>query len=333
MFYCYPPKYLIPKDKRGPTFKDWLENRGIGSSTFIDLLPFVHNCLHLERAFEIGTVILVDQYPMERRLIINADDFGLCHSVNHATFVALQNRWVTSASVMVPCAGFADAAFIASAFPALDIGVHLTLTSEWERYKWGPIARADLVPSLVDSSGHFWPDSSALIKKASLSDVETELRCQIETALTAGIRPTHLDSHMLALWRSPRLFAAFVRISRAYSLPFLCPRAMWNACGFTEILDQPPIEELLSIRPGAPPAAWLELYVGCLARVKLGLNVLTVHLACPDHELGWITAGTRDWGSAWRQRDFEVVADLRFHRALAASSISLIGWGNGFSMT
>lgn len=88
-------------------------------------------------------------------LIIHGDDAGMCYSANIATAEALKKGIVTSTSVMVPCPWFLHFAEWAKANPEADIGIHLTMTSEWDHYRWRPLTPADRVPSLVDKDGFF----------------------------------------------------------------------------------------------------------------------------------------------------------------------------------
>src|SRR6476646_3494207 len=134
-------------------------------------------------------------YPAGTKLIIiHADDLGETHAVNAAATQALEGGAVNSASMMVPCPWFPEIADFAKSHPDADLGLHLTLTSERVYYRWGPVAPADKVPSLVDQNGYFhheWKEGEHIDAK----EVEIELRAQIERALAMGVRPTHLDSH------------------------------------------------------------------------------------------------------------------------------------------
>src|SRR5690242_17980966 len=98
-------------------------------------------------------------YPADARLlIINADDFGMCHDENEATIIGLTNGLFTSSTILTTCPWFEEAAEFARKTPKADLGVHLTLNSEWDRYKWGPVLGRDEVPSLTDARGYLWAD-------------------------------------------------------------------------------------------------------------------------------------------------------------------------------
>jgi chitin disaccharide deacetylase len=151
-----------------------------------------------------------------RTLIIHHDDLGGSHGANVA-FVELWDMGLaTCGSVMVPCPWFPEIARIARERPELDLGVHLTLTSEWDDFRWRPLTGvAD--NGLCDADGYFWKR----VKDARRADpkaVEAELRAQIETALAAGIDVTHLDSHMGTVWM-PEFIEIFIRLGREYRVP------------------------------------------------------------------------------------------------------------------
>jgi predicted glycoside hydrolase/deacetylase ChbG (UPF0249 family) len=130
-----------------------------------------------------------------KRVVIHEDDVGMSHGANTA-FVELSKLGTcSSGSVMVPCPWFPEAAAIAAGDPTLDVGVHLTLTSEQVPYRWRPLTTPPRSAGLTDDLGYFWPDVPHA-RKAAPEAVEAELRAQIETALAAGIDPTHFDAHM-----------------------------------------------------------------------------------------------------------------------------------------
>jgi predicted glycoside hydrolase/deacetylase ChbG (UPF0249 family) len=156
-----------------------------------------------------------------RLLIVNADDFGMSEEVNSAILAGLHGGLVTSTSVMVPCPAFRSAVNIAMSDPDADIGVHLTLTSEWTAYRWQPVLGPANVPSLVDSDGCFWSTPAEVFAHGRLDEVEAELRAQIETALDSGIDVTHLDSHMFVLQSSRSdYYHLYMKLAQDYRVPF-----------------------------------------------------------------------------------------------------------------
>ena len=113
-----------------------------------------------------------------RLLIVNADDFGMCHDENEATIEGLTSGLFTSSTILVTCPWFEEAAEFARQNSSADLGVHLTLNSEWKRYKWGPVLGAKTVPSLVDERGYLWPDVPSVYANDRLDEAEDELRAQ-----------------------------------------------------------------------------------------------------------------------------------------------------------
>jgi predicted glycoside hydrolase/deacetylase ChbG (UPF0249 family) len=154
----------------------------------------------------------------DRVAIVHADDLGMCHAANEGGFEALAKGVVTCGSIMVPCPWFREAAERAAANPALDLGVHLTLNSEWQHYRWGPVAGRDRVPSLLDDQGYLPRATIETVRQAKPEHVEIELRAQIEMALAAGVDVTHLDSHMGTV-----LFPAFVEIYAKLAAEYRVP--------------------------------------------------------------------------------------------------------------
>src|SRR6266581_7667906 len=156
-------------------------------------------------------------YPASARLlIIHADDLGMNHSVNRAIFEALDKGWVTSASILVPCPWFPEVARYTKTHPDADFGIHQALNSEWNDFRWGPVSSKDKVPSLLDALGYLPLDTPEVAKNAKVSEVETELRAQIDRAQGMGIHLSHLDSHMGTLFATPDLFKVYVHMGYSY---------------------------------------------------------------------------------------------------------------------
>jgi len=159
----------------------------------------------------------------ERIAIVHCDDIGMCHAANQGAFEALRSGPATCGSLMVPCAGFSEAAELARASPRLDLGVHLTLNAEWPGYRWGPVAGAEAVPSLVDDQGCLPRTTGETLTRARPEHVEIELRAQIERALAAGIDVTHLDAHMGTALLPP-FGTIYAALARDYRLPVFAVR-------------------------------------------------------------------------------------------------------------
>ena len=260
-------------------------------------------------------------------LIIHADDLGAAHSIDAASFDALEKGAVTSASIMVPTPWITEVAAYARAHPNADLGLHLTLTSEWETYRWGSVSPADKVPSLLDSAGTFPNDEKIVAAKANPVEVEREIRAQIERALALGIRPTHLDSHMGALFTTPELLATYVKVARDYHLPFLAPRSDPRAAPQPPLSTQDVLVDAAIIASREVPRdQWKAFYLKSIADLKPGLTEMIVHLGHDDSELQAVMVDHEGYGSAWRQRDYDVVTSPEFKKALQDNHVILVTW-------
>ncbi|NIK76695.1 hypothetical protein FHS15_001820 [Paenibacillus castaneae] len=163
----------------------------------------------------------------DRLLLINADDYGLCHSVNSGIQQLLADGTVSSATLMFPCGWAREAALWSARHPQFDVGVHFTLTSEWDLYRWGPVNRKGSTASLVTAENYFPKDSKTFEQQADPEQVKAELIAQIEMALAMGMKPSHADNHMGSLYglATGRNFLPIVLdVCASYGLPFRLPR-------------------------------------------------------------------------------------------------------------
>ncbi len=165
--------------------------------------------------------------PRPRVVIAHVDDIGMCHGANTAFAAVAGKGFVTSGSVMAPCPWFREIAVMAAADPSLDLGVHLTLTSEWRHYRWRPLTGSSPSSGLVDDEGFMWRSAQAVRTHARPAAVEAELRAQIELALASGIDATHLDCHMGTVLAA-EFVDIYLRLGRDYRLPVLFPRHWVN---------------------------------------------------------------------------------------------------------
>jgi predicted glycoside hydrolase/deacetylase ChbG (UPF0249 family) len=268
-------------------------------------------------------------YPPDAKLLIlHADDLAVAHSEDAASFDALDRGAVTSASIMIPCPWLTEVAAYAKAHPDADLGLHLTLTSEWKNYRWGPVASTNTVPSLLDPSGYLWPDTPEAVRSLKADEAEREIRAQVERAIAMGIHPTHLDSHMGALFSRPDLFAAYVKVAHEYKLPFLAfiaanmPPGLSSALSDKDVL----INSVVIANPSVQTANWKSFYLDAIKNLKPGVTEIIVHLGHDDAELQAVTVDHADYGAAWRQRDYDVVTSPEFKQALENNHIILIHW-------
>ena len=160
-------------------------------------------------------------YPTDARLlIINADDFGMCHAINAAILQTLQVGIVSSTTLMVPCPWAPHAMQLLKQNPTIPFGVHLTLTTNRVNYRWGPLCAKANVPSLLDETGYFYSDARIpeLLAHAKLDEVAAEFRAQIDAVLDAQLQPTHLDWHCLADGGREDIFELTFALAQEYGL-------------------------------------------------------------------------------------------------------------------
>jgi|SRR5579872_436022 predicted glycoside hydrolase/deacetylase ChbG (UPF0249 family) len=270
-------------------------------------------------------------YPADSKLlIIHADDLAVSHSEDLASFDALDRGAATSASIMVPCPWLTEVAYYAKAHPAADLGLHLTLTSEWKTYRWGPVSSINTVPSLLDPSGYLWPETEPAVAHIKAEDAEREIRAQIQRAYAMGIHPTHVDSHMGVLFERPDLSAVYVKVAHEYKLPFLATIGPQAPPSIKALFTDKDImlDSVLIASPNVPVAGWEDFYLNLVKNLKPGLTELIVHLAHDDAEMQAVTVDHPDYGSAWRQRDYNVITSPEFKKALEENHIILVHWSD-----
>jgi predicted glycoside hydrolase/deacetylase ChbG (UPF0249 family) len=269
-------------------------------------------------------------YPRDAKLlIVHADDLGMAHSVNAATIKALESGLVNSGSIMVPCPWFSEIATYARANPQADLGLHLTLTSEWTTFRWGPVSSKDRVSSLLDKDGYFYLTETDAASHADPKQVELEITAQVERARASGVQPTHLDSHMGTLYQNKALFEVFLRVARKYKLPVRVARAWFGRADFLpEVLkpDDVYIDRVLDINTSVAASDWASFYSDALKKLEPGVTEVVIHLGYDDAEMRGATSDHPNWGAAWRQRDFEFFTSETFRKLLQENQIKLITW-------
>ncbi len=267
-------------------------------------------------------------YPGDARLlVINADDFGMCHAENVATIAGLEQGAFCSSTIMVPCPWFEETVAFTQRLPSADLGVHITHTSEWATFKWGPVSGRGTVPSLVDGRGHFYRDLAALYAHATLAEIELETRAQIDAALAAGIDVTHLDSHMGTVQLDATYHDLYIRLAAEYRLPIrMANRAFMRDLGMERIAALADTLGVLSpdhFWYGGPPAPHdtAAYWSNVLHHLKPGVSELYVHAAVDEPEM-------RAIGDTWAQRaaDFAFFTEPSTRALIRDLGITLIGY-------
>lgn len=274
----------------------------------------------------------------DKKLILHADDFGMSHSVNAAIGELLEKGKISSASVMMPCPWVPEVVAWAKKNPKADLGLHLTLTSEWKTLRWGPVAPSDKVEGLLDPDGYLWPDVRSAAMNATAQEVETELRAQIEKAKQMGLRFTHLDTHMGTLYARPDFFEVYRKLGAEYGVPIMLPKP---AEGMERSAPLATIEYLQGnqqrfhaegvfqldrlITDGAPGQRTLDgrrqAYYQTLRSLTPGITMMILHPGFLDAELKAATSRAAD-----RDADYRIFMEEETQRLMKELGIELAGF-------
>ena len=246
-------------------------------------------------------------------LLIRSDDAGMSHSVNVALLRLIESGLPVSVSVMFPTPWYQETVEILKRHPAVSVGIHLTLNSEWKNYRWGPVLGRTAVPSLVDGDGYFFPSADALYRNnPDLQEVERELRAQIDRARGSGLRIDYVDYHMGTVMGRPELRDITERLAREYSL---------GMSGYFGEADHDP-------QYWAAPAAKLDSLLVLVNRLEPGLHLVVTHVGIDDAELGALldmnTSNPLPDMSKNRQGELDALTSPRFGAAVRARNIRLV---------
>ena len=262
-------------------------------------------------------------YPDDARLlIINADDFGMAHAHNAATLQALTEGIVASTSLMTPCPWAPEAMQMLRGHPEIPFGVHLTLVTEFNQFRWGPVASKRDVPSLLDDAGYLYPDDDQdeLLARAEITEVEIEFRAQIDAVFAAGLRPTQLDWHCLPDGGREDIFDLTLALAQEHGLAIRTHEAAHvERC---RALDLPtndhPVLDSYRIDPDEKPA----LYSKMLREMPAGLTEWALHPSLGNDESKALEPDT------WRIRraDFDFAMSAEARKIIEAEGITLLDY-------
>jgi len=227
---------------------------------------------------------------------------------------------------MMPTPWVTEVAAFSKANPTADLGLHLVMTSEWETFRWGGLAPNDKTPSLHDPDGTMPRQTQTVATRAKLDEVERELRAQIDRAYAIGLKPTHVDSHMGALFNTPGLFATYVKVARSYRLPFLAFIGAPSPAGQSVLQPGDIFPDTVIVADNVPKERWNQFYLDAVKNLKPGLSEILFHLGYDDAELRAVTVNHDAYGSAWRQRDIDLVSSAEWKQALKDNKVVLVTW-------
>jgi predicted glycoside hydrolase/deacetylase ChbG (UPF0249 family) len=152
-------------------------------------------------------------------ILLHCDDAGMCDEANIAIRNYFEKGDLLSTAVMVPCPFAIELIEWAKTQKSPDVGIHLTLTSEWKNYRWGPVSEASTVPGLTDPERKMWHVVPEVVTHATAGEVETEVRAQIDKVIAAGFNPSHIDTHMGTMYASYEYLKVFLKIAEEYKIP------------------------------------------------------------------------------------------------------------------
>ena len=275
----------------------------------------------------------------DRLVIFHADDVGMCQAALTAYANMVDFGLLSSAAVMVPCPWFpATAAFVRNhpQREQLDLGIHLTLTSEWDAYRWGPISSSDPATGLLDDEGYFYRDEESFRKNGIVTAVQKEIAAQVERAIAAGIDPTHIDNHMLSIFH-PTFLPSYFQLAQEYHLPALMFRT--DAATFEQMgvpADRAAVYEQMVLQleeqglPMFDAIYMMPLDDGSNRRKKAqaALEALPPGISCfivhPTTDTPEIRALAPDWRA--RVADYELFTDEKWRQTVANSDVQVIGY-------
>lgn len=274
----------------------------------------------------------------DRAVIIHTDDIGMCH----ASVQAFMDLWsfgtITSGAVMVPCPWFPAVVQMCRANPQIDMGVHATLNSEWESFRWGPVSTRDISSGLLDEAGYFHQWHQAVYDNAKPEAVAAEVNAQIERALTAGINVTHVDSHMGTIM-SPLFIQSYIQAGAGRLVPNLLPHMDAKGIEMTgvsaeemiaygpiiqqlESMGLPLVDGLLGMPLNEPDErTQMQLAKELLGNLPVGITHFILHPSIDTVELRSIT---KDWES--RVANYNVFMSDELKMFLESEDIKLIGY-------
>jgi len=262
--------------------------------------------------------------PTDRVVIFHADDIGMCEASVSAYAELLDFGLMSSAATMVPCPWFpATAKICRDNKEKADMGVHLTLTSEWDNYRWRPLSTSDTKSGLLDQEGYFHRQEAPVQEKSDDEVVYHELKAQIERAISSGIDITHIDTHMFAIY--PTFTNLYIRLADEYQVPAfaLQPGAEHD---FPPPLSEAEAESRLLLD------AWcvmsyedhenrFEQARQLLEEIPNGITYFLLH---PSKDSPELRAIAPDWRT--RVADYQLFRDEKFRTYVKESGIQVIGW-------
>ncbi len=271
-----------------------------------------------------------------KAVIFHVDDAGMSHDSNMGAKKAIEDGVATSLSIMMPCSWVPECVEWVKDRGQVDAGIHLTLTSEWKRYRWGAVAGRSDVPGLLDEQGYLWHDVAGVVQHASPEEFEAEIRAQVDRAIAMGVQPTHLDSHMGTCFQ-PQFIQRYVELGMEKGIPVLMfgghmqhisaeagefkpllrslAEELWNA-------GLPVIDDLVTRPTNGPQYEQRKSELITLLReMKPGITQIIVHCTEPTEVFSYISGS-----GPVRQAELKLMTDPDVKAFIDSEGIVLTSW-------
>jgi chitin disaccharide deacetylase len=284
-------------------------------------------------------------------IILHVDDAGMSFDSNKGVIEAMEKGIASSTSVMMPCPWVPGFVHYLQQHPKTDAGLHLTLTSEWKDYRWGPLTGKPKSPGLVDNEGDLWPDVPDVVKHATADEVEAEMRAQVQRAMQMGFQPTHMDSHMGTIFASPAFIERYIKLGIEYQIPVMFPaghntlimqqmkgtavdvrmikslgQMLWSA-GLPVLDDLHNLSYEWKLPAGTAPTGenWhkfkTQQYIESFKRLRPGVTMVIMHCTAPTDVFQYIT----DSGPL-REGDLLAMQDPALKKFIQDEGIIITTW-------
>jgi predicted glycoside hydrolase/deacetylase ChbG (UPF0249 family) len=274
--------------------------------------------------------------PTEKVVIFHIDDMGFSHASNVASFECLDFGIASCGSVIVPSPWFLETAAICRNNPHYDVGVHLTLTCEYDQYRWRALSSVDPSTGLLDEERSLWRTLEEAVSHVNPEAAEYEMKTQIQTALDNGIDVTHIDSHMGTVL-NPKFIRSYITLAQEFNIPAFIPRLSKEELieiGMSEYVDAYlklfddlegsglPLIDNMVIDTGGDQPDKTKYYCNLFSKIKPGLTHFLFHSAKMGPELLAITPES----SNWRNQDYEAFISNDLKKCVKKYNLKIIGY-------
>jgi len=272
----------------------------------------------------------------DKVVIFHIDDMGFSHASNVASFECLDFGVASCGSILVPAPWFLEVASMCRKNPKYDVGVHLTLTCEYDLYRWRALSSVDMSTGLIDSEGYLWRTEEEAVANVTAEAAEIEIRSQIQAALDHRIDITHIDSHMGTILH-PKFIQSYLKLAKEFSLPFFLPKVnkvILTAMGLGEFADYYlklisdleaaglPLVDHMIIDTMGGESDKVAYYCKRFSEIKPGLTHFLFHPAKMSPELMAIAPDS----ASWRNQDYEAFVNSQIKECIKANDIKIIGY-------